>query len=87
LGTIQLLDFFSPLPVSRPLHTIRAPRGPAPYSYSIGREGPQLPEVTIGKKTTLSLTRNTAACSVCGNLFRTLSQHWIGNFTMNVSDA
>ena len=64
----SVVRFPIPPPVPRPADTIGAPKGPVPYSYTVSRDAPDTPEVTVGKKSGgLSLTRNAATCSVCGN--------------------
>lgn len=57
-----------PPPVPRPADTIGAARGPLPYSLSVSREAPALPEATVGRKPHLSLTRSSATCAVCGRV-------------------
>ena len=64
----SVVRFPIPPPVPRPADTIGAPKGPVPYSYSVSRDAPELPEVTVGKKpAALTLTRHAATCSVCGD--------------------
>jgi hypothetical protein len=65
-GEITVVRFRIPPPVPRPADTIGAPKGPLPYSVSVCKEVPTLPEATVGKKPHLALTRGSVTCSVCG---------------------
>ncbi len=60
-----MIRFRIPDPVPRPADTIGASKGPLPYSLSISRDAPELPEATVGRRLPLSLSRNIATCAVC----------------------
>lgn len=66
-GQNAVMRFRIPPPVPRPADTIGAPKGPLPYSVSVCRQAPTLPEATVGRKPQLALTRGTVTCSVCGH--------------------
>jgi hypothetical protein len=61
----DLVRFKIPEPVARPADTIGAPKGPLPYSLTVSRDAPLLPEATVGRQRQLSLSRNSAICAVC----------------------
>lgn len=61
----DVVRFKIPDPVPRPADTIGAPKGPLPYSLSVSRDAPELPEATVGRRPQLSLSRGSANCAVC----------------------
>mmetsp|Transcript_37822 Transcript_37822/g.58583 ORF Transcript_37822/g.58583 Transcript_37822/m.58583 type:complete len:593 (-) Transcript_37822:204-1982(-) len=68
----MVVRFPIPEPVPRPADTIGAPKGPLPYSLTVSKEAPKLPEATIGRRPQLSLSRNAATCAACNRPGHTL---------------
>lgn len=66
----SVVRFPIPKPVAHPQDALGAPKGPLPYSLSVSRHAPELPEATVKKRSQMSMKRNTTVCVVCKDAVR-----------------